>query len=616
MRPPLQGNSHTLGSRRDLCLTVAVNEGREELEARLERLQRFYEVSNVIHSSLDPNQALDLILGQAVELTGANSASVSLVNPTTGLLELEASHGLPSSSAGLRLRIGQGITGWVARMGKPARSGDVGGDSRYVPVRAGVRSELAVPMDIRGEVRGVLNVDSDLPDAFGEDDETLLVELALHAAKVIHNTWLYEQIRFKARMFESLASVNQAIQSTVNLEEALDAITREARTLMSVKLCSLLMLDESGEALELRSAIGAGEPYVGKPRLNIRESIAGSVVRSRRPVQVLDVRASGIYQQTAVAEVEGLVSLLCVPLIHGTTCIGVLNVYTGKRHSFSDEEIRILTAFASASANAIEKARLHDRLRGIEEKLRQNEKLSVLGLLAAEIAHEIRNPLTVMKMIYHALRLDFSEDDPRAKDARVLGEKMDHLNRIVERILTFAKQGDPQWETVDVNILLDDLALLTRHKLKQHGIQLRRELGGDVPRLEADATKLEQAFLNLTLNAIESMPDGGLLTIRTSIHGGVDEESSRVWIEFIDTGEGMSERSMAKAFSSVLDSQKPTGTGLGLAIVSRIIEAHSGEIKLKSALGKGTTFLVVLPTKQTKSPETPPSAAALREGEG
>ena len=313
---------------------------------------------------------------------------------------------------------------------------------------------------------------------------------------------------------------------------------------------------------------------------------------------------------------EGLVSLLCGPLINGTTCIGVLNVYTGKRHSFSDEEIRILTAFASASANAIEKARLHDRLRGIEEKLRQNEKLSVLGLLAAEIAHEIRNPLTVMKMIYHALRLDFSEDDPRAKDARVLGEKMDHLNRIVERILTFAKQGDPQWETVDVNILLDDLALLTRHKLKQHGIQLRRELGGDVPRLEADATKLEQALLNLTLNAIESMPDGGLLTIRTSIHGGVDEESSRVWIEFIDTGEGMSERSMAKAFSSVLDSQKPTGPGLGLAIVSRIIEAHSGEIKLKSALGKGTTFLVGLPTKQTKSPETPPSAAALREGEG
>ena len=379
---------------------------------------------------------------------------------------------------------------------------------------------------------------------------------------------------------------------------------------MSVKLCSLLMLDETLESLELRSSIGAGKTYLGKPRLHIRESIAGSVVRSRRPVQVIDVRSSGIYQHTAVAEVEGLVSLLCVPLIHGGDCIGVINVYTDKRHSFSDEEIRILTAFASASANAIDKARLYEHVRGVEEKLRQSEKLSVLGLLAAEIAHEIRNPLTVMKMVYHALDLDFPDDDPRSTDVRVLGEKMDHLNRIVERILTFARQGDPQWETIYVNPLLDDLALLTRHKLKKHGIELSRELDGGVPAIEADGTKLEQAFLNLTLNAIEAMPEGGSLTIRTMV--SKTDSGDHVIIEFEDNGEGMTEQSMAKAFSSVLDSQKPSGTGLGLAIVSRIVEAHSGEIKLKSGRGKGTTFTVVLPIIQPLPAESNrPSEHAL-----
>lgn len=572
----------------------------DTLGAEYERMRRLYEVSNVIHSSLDPRQALDLILGQAAQLTNANSASVSLVNPTTGLLELEASHGLPTSSQGLQLRIGQGITGWVARTGEPARCEDVKADPRYVPVRAEVRSELAVPMDIRGAVRGVLNVDSDRPGAFSQDDQDLLSELAVQAAKVIQNTWLYEQLRFKARMFESLASVNQVIQSTVNLDEALDSITREARNLMFVKLCSLLMLDESGTSLELRSSNGAGENYLGKPRLDIHESIAGSVVRSRRPVQVIDVRASGVYQHTAVAEVEGLVSLLSVPLIHGKDCIGVLNVYTDQKHSFSDEEIRILTAFASASATAIEKARMYEHLRGVEEKLRQNEKLSVLGLLAAEIAHEIRNPLTVMKMIYHALKLDFPDEDPRSTDARVLGEKMDHLNRIVERILAFARQSDPEWESIDLNSLLDDLALLTRHKLKEHSVELVCELDTDLPRVQADATNLEQAFLNLTLNAVEAMPTGGVLTIRTGVvperhhdHGG-----EQIMIEFKDTGEGMNEQSVAKAFSSVLDSQKPKGTGLGLAIVSRIVESHSGKIGLKSSVGKGTTFTVVLPIAQ------------------
>lgn len=207
-------------------------------DSEFERLKRLYEVSNVIHSSLDPEQALDLILGQAVQLMNATSASVSLVNPTTGLLELEASHGLPSSSDGLRLRIGQGITGWVARTGEPARSGDVTSDVRYVPVRAGVLSELAVPMDIRGAVRGVLNVDSDRADAFSDEDQELLMELAIQAAKVIQNTWLYEQLRFKARMFESLASVNQTIQSTVNLDEALDSRRPEISCQSSSVPCS------------------------------------------------------------------------------------------------------------------------------------------------------------------------------------------------------------------------------------------------------------------------------------------------------------------------------------------------------------------------------------------
>ncbi len=577
-----------------------MSESREELEAKYQRLKRLYEVGDIIRSSVEPAQALDLILGQALELTNAASASISLVNPTTGFLELEASRGLPPSSEGLRLRIGQGITGWVARMGRSARCENVTEDPRYVPVRAGVQSELAVPLDIQGLVRGVLNVDSDQLAAFDADDESLLEELAVQAGKVIQGTWLFEQLRFKARMFEALASVNQTIQSTVNLDEALASVTREARNLMSVKLCSLLLLDETGTCLELRSSTGAGETYLGKPRLDIRESIAGSVVRSRRPVQVIDVRSSGIYQHTAVAEVEGLVSLLCVPLIHAEDCIGVINVYTEKRHSFSDEEIRILTAFAAASATAIERARLYEHVRGIEEKLRQNEKLSALGLLAAEIAHEIRNPLTVMKMIYHALDLQFDDADPRATDARVLGEKMDHLNRIVERILAFARQGEPHWEVVDVNPLLDDLVLLTRHKFKRHGVEFVRELDMAIPRISADATKLEQAFLNLSLNAVEAMPKGGTLTVRTRRlkEPHHDLGVPQIAVDFEDTGEGMNQQEVARAFSSFLDSQKPSGTGLGLAIVSRIVEAHSGELKLKSSVGKGTCFTVILPVER------------------
>src|SRR5258707_1060328 len=130
-----------------------------DLKARYDRLNLLYQVGEVLHSTLDPQEALRLILNEAVRLTRASSGSVVLINPTTGLLEIHASTGLPEKIAELKLRLGEGITGWVARAGKPARVGEVRADIRYVMVRPEIRSELAVPLEVAGVVRGVINVD-------------------------------------------------------------------------------------------------------------------------------------------------------------------------------------------------------------------------------------------------------------------------------------------------------------------------------------------------------------------------------------------------------------------------------------------------------------------------
>src|ERR1044071_5681367 len=119
-----------------------------ELKARYERLHLLYQVGNVIHSTLDPQEALQLIVREAVRVMRAASGSVVLVNPTTGFLEIHAAQGLPANASELRLRVGEGITGWVARTGKPARVGDVSRDARYVMLRPEVQSELAAPMEV------------------------------------------------------------------------------------------------------------------------------------------------------------------------------------------------------------------------------------------------------------------------------------------------------------------------------------------------------------------------------------------------------------------------------------------------------------------------------------
>ncbi len=568
-----------------------------ELQAQYERLNLLYQVSKVIHSTLEPHEALKLILDEAVQLMRASSGSVVLFNPTTGFLEIHASHGLPRGVSRLRLRLGEGITGWVARTGRPARVGDVSQDRRYIMVRRHVRSELAVPLQVNGEVRGVLNVDSDRLNAFSARDQDLLEELAVQAANAIHNTWLYEQLRLKARLFESLVSVAQAINSTLNLDDALTVVTREACQLMEGKMSSLLLLDESREWLDLRASYGAGEAYTNKPRLSVAESLLGIVLRRRKPLQVENVQTSSRYQNVDVARAEGLVSLLGVPLVFGGQSIGTLSVYTGESHLFSNEEIRILSALADLSAIAIGKARLYERLVDVEELMRQHEKLTALGLLAAEVAHEIRNPLTVMKMLYHSLDLKFHDNDPRARDAQIMGEQMEHLNRIVEQVLDFAHPSEPQMVPVNVNALIEELGLLTRHKLTQQNIRFLRRLAPDLPPVTADATQLEQAFLNLILNAVEAMPDGGRLTIasRALRRPPDNSQPTHIAIEFRDTGPGMTAEQRKRAFTSLLNTTKRNGTGLGLAIVARIVEAHRGEVAVRSSSRRGTTIRVILP---------------------
>jgi GAF domain-containing protein len=211
---------------------------RIDLHARYERLRLLYQVSKVIHSTLEPNQVLRLIVGEAVRVMRATSGSIALLNPTTQLLEIQAARGIPAqppSSASGWARASP--AGWRAPAARPAWVTCVR-TRRYVPLRPDVRSELAVPLEVNGEIRGILNVDSDRVEAFTAADQELLAELADQAAKVIHNTWLYEQLRLKARLFESLISVGHTINSALDLEEALQVITREASLLMEAQRCA------------------------------------------------------------------------------------------------------------------------------------------------------------------------------------------------------------------------------------------------------------------------------------------------------------------------------------------------------------------------------------------
>tara|TARA_B100001175_G_scaffold29366_1_gene21599 strand:- start:1489 stop:3222 length:1734 start_codon:yes stop_codon:yes gene_type:complete len=564
-------------------------------EITSEQFKQLYLVSKVIHSTLDQQQALDLIIREAVRLVNATTGSLVLINPIDGFLEIQAAYSLPEESK-LKLRVGEGITGWVAQQGKSAIVQNVHQDERYVQVHKHTKSELAVPLEINGILSGVVNVDSDKLNAFNQNDLALLTELTNQAALVIHNAFLYEQSKIRANLFESLVRVGQVINSRQDLDEALNAITIEASSLMKAKTCALQLLDETNNRLSLVASFGAGNAYLNKPDVLISESFLGSVVKLKKPLQIENVQTSNAYQQQNIARDEGLVAMLSIPLVFNSVVIGTLNIYKEETYVFSNEEINIAMALAEFSALAIEKARLLERIVESEELLRRNEKLSALGLLAGEVAHEIRNPLTVLKMLYHSLGLDFPKNDPRTEDVRIMGEKMDHLNNIVEQILTFARNAEPQFKPSDVNKIINDLRILVRRKFAQQKVVLNIQLAENLPEAKADEQQLSQVFLNLTLNALEAMPNGGELKIKSSSTQLQKNKNkvTNIQIEFSDTGSGMNSELRKKAFTSLLNSSKPGGTGIGLAIVNRIIESHGGEIKIRPNV-KGTTFSVYIP---------------------
>src|SRR5271155_4224462 len=202
-----------------------------------------------LRTLLHPQKALDRILAAAVRSTRAESGSFILVNPNSGLLDIEASHGLSERAKRVKLRPGEGITGWVATTGQALRSGDVREEKRYVAINPKVRSEMAVPIEIRGQVVGLLNVDSTEIDAFSATDEERLIDMASEAAKWLELAWEIDQLRLKSRQLASLVDTAQLIISQSNLDEILEQITAQTYRLMKTRLCSVFLLNDDGTEL-------------------------------------------------------------------------------------------------------------------------------------------------------------------------------------------------------------------------------------------------------------------------------------------------------------------------------------------------------------------------------
>ena len=523
----------------------------------------------------------------------ADSGSLALLSAESGQLEMSVQQGLPADVGKFALRPGQGITGWVALHAKPLLVPDVAVEIRYIAARPGVRCEMAAPLIAEGRTIGVINLDADRRGAFDESALARLQRFAEEAGAVLHRLWQFERLRSNATQLTTLVELGHSLVTQLAPEELLATLTQSGRSLFNARLCLLHDYDATRRELRLHAWSATGDLAAARLTLppatvSVDLALLAAVIRSGKVMEFQNIDGPGYSEAGDLPRDRTLCSALAAPLMLDGLPTGVLTIFYDQAHRFNDDEKRLATALASFAAVALQNARLYARIFHTEEVLRKNETLTTLGLLAAEIAHEIRNPLTVIKLLHGTLGLDFNPADPRRRDLEVITDKITQLETIVTRVLSFGRASSALHARWALSEILDDTLVLLRAKLAQANVQWHYPNPDRALYLNGNKGQLQQVLLNLVLNAVQAMPQGGHLTLRHSVAG------PRLQLELTDTGSGIPAAMRPRMFESFL-SGRADGTGLGLAIAQRIMKDHQGELTLAATGPQGTTMRLTLP---------------------
>jgi len=346
-----------------------------------EELKILRTIVDIASSELDLNLTLQLVVKIVTEMAGADSVFIYLFDDKKENLVLMASKtGHKKELGNVVLKMGEGITGWVARENKTVaiksraykdprfKSFDVLPEDRY-------EAFLSVPIIYKGKAIGVVNVQHKREQDYAAATVNLLEMIAKQVGGVLDHARLFEETRKKALQFDSLVKVSRSITSEHYLDEILNLIVVVTAEMLNSKICSIMLLDDKGVELSIKATQSLSEEYKKKPNIRVENSFSGGVLKTKEPAIVYDVRKEEKYAYRDLAAKEGLTSMVAVPMIVKDKAIGVINVYTKEPHHFSNEEVNVLQMVANQAAVAVENTKL------MEEALKAKEALETRKLV-------------------------------------------------------------------------------------------------------------------------------------------------------------------------------------------------------------------------------------------
>jgi signal transduction histidine kinase/putative methionine-R-sulfoxide reductase with GAF domain len=572
------------------------------LLAREERISRaLQEVSVALGTTLDLDDLLELILGRITELLDADRSTLYLVDDAKG--DLISRVVIGSKVRSIRIKLGHGIAGTVAKTGKPIRVKEAYKDPRFEPewdLLTGYRTTCMLAAPLKNHLArtiGVVQVLNKSTGEFTDEDEAILTALSTQAAVAIDNSRLFlsliqknrqlldtkDQLERKVRDLQFLFDLERSTSRATSLEQLIVAALRTVANACEARAGTLLMaMGESGDLVQY--VLDADDPDELQ-RLFVKhgEGLLGQCMSQSTVVET----KLGVEDERASPRIEGqfpftVETLFAVPMDGESASLGAIGLVNKRgQQGFGQEDASLLQLIAANVSTAL-------RLYQANEERERSARLTTIGRLLSQVIHDFKTPLTVISG--HVQLMQNSNDaEARAAHAKKILKQFDVLQSMQKEVLEFARGERTLFvRRVYLHKFFSELRQELSHELDGRAIELEMDIDNKVV-ARFDENRIGRALQNLARNAIEAMAEkGGVLKIEARLEG------DDLLIAVSDTGPGIPEAVLGRMFQSFVTLGKPGGTGLGLAIVKKIVDEHGGRIETHSS-SAGARFELRLP---------------------
>jgi signal transduction histidine kinase len=576
-----------------------------DVAARHRELKILAEVASKVHGEDEVQAILDIALAEILSRLDLTTAWVFIGDEKDHKLHLAASRGVSPVYLEeiARTGLGECLCPEVFWSGHRMQARNTTHCPRMPTIVEGLTEPVAhacIPLRFEKGSRGVLNV-ANLPGRLFTEDELRFLDtlghqigLAVERARHLHAE------RVRNQEARAMAAITRAIGGSLDIPSILRAVVKTALDLLDAERVYIL-LGSDPRRMTVGHLGGLPHPELREgERVDLAALDARLQARSledRETVRVDDAAAAPGLNR-ALSERWQTRSALFVPFVAHDETLGLLAVTgTGPRR-WSEAHVEVAEALAAQAAVAVENARLYEEARAALSELKNaqariihNEKMAVLGTFASGLAHEVRNPLNSISLQLSVLerriaRCEAGLAGQMAEVVDVIREEIRRLEVLVEDFLLFSRTDRIQYRPARLEDIVGEVVHLMGPEAAASAVSVRQEADGAVPRMRMDAEKMKQVVINLVRNAVEAMPEGGTVEVRTGMAGG------RARIVVTDDGPGLPRD--VDVFQLFVTT-KPKGTGLGLSIVQQIVLQHGGEIDAGRGPEGGARFTIALP---------------------